>query len=95
LLQAISPELARFDPVFDEIKSSSWSSATFNGARHELCLHLRGEGAVAAAEHFSANLDPRRFNLRGHILADIAVVGMERTDAGTKLRLQALTVEDS
>jgi hypothetical protein len=95
LLRAICLRFVPADPVVEEIRSRSWASATFVGARHDLRLRLRGDGARAAAELFSATLDARGFNLRGHILADISLVAIEPVKDGIRLRLQALTVEDA
>ena len=94
LLRAICRSLVGLDPVVEEIRSRNWSSATFVGARHELRLRLRGDGARAAADG-SDWLDPRQFNLRGHILADINLVASEPVEDGIRLRLEALTVEDA
>jgi hypothetical protein len=94
LLRAICRNFARFEPVVEEIRSRSWTSATFVGARHELRLRLRGEGTAAAADWLSQSLDVRGFNLRGHILADISLVASEPAEDGVRLRLEALTVED-
>ena len=94
LMRAICLRFGRFDPVVEEIRSRNWTSATFAGARHELRLRLRGEGAEAAAGRLSETLDARAFNLRGHILADISLIAKEPAEDGTRLRLEALTVED-
>ena len=95
LLRAICRNLVRFDPVVEEVRSRSWTSATFVGARHELWLLLRGQGTKAAADRLSESLDVREFNLRGHILADISVVASEPVEDGVRLRVEALTVEDA
>jgi hypothetical protein len=94
LLRAISVKFMNFAPVFEEIRSRSWASATFAGARHELGLRLAGEGAAAAADAFAENLESADFELRGHLLADIALVANEPTEDGVRLRIEALTVED-
>jgi hypothetical protein len=84
-------------PVFvvEEIRSRSWSSGTFSGARHELAFRLEGEGADAAADDFVKGLDPVALELRGHILADIALTGDERRPGSASLRIEALSVEDA
>lgn len=81
--------------ALEEIRSRRWASATFTGARHELAFRLEGEGAESAAENFLSGLDTAEFELRGHILADIALVAAERRPGCTEIRLEALTVEDS
>ena len=75
--------------------SRPWSSIAFAGARHRFSLHIRGEGAGAAADHFLAGLDASAHSLTGHILADISVTGDQRAEQGDSVRLslEALTVE--
>ncbi len=87
-----------FDSVnfvnFERVQSREWASITFTGARHEVMIRLQGDGAEAAADRFAAGLDATEFRLRGHILADIVLVGRERTEHGVHLQFEALTVED-
>jgi hypothetical protein len=83
------------DFIVDEIRSRSWSSGTFAGARHELAFRLEGEGADEAASRFVEGLDAAAYTLRGHILADIALIGDERRPGSAALRVEALTVEDA
>ena len=68
---------------------------------------MRGSGAVgsfrrrlhpavrAAADAFLKDLGAAEFSLRGHILADIALVSDERPDdaSSVTISLEALTVE--
>jgi hypothetical protein len=95
LLRAIRAKLGDF-PGFslEEISSRSWASVTFVGARHQLAFRLDGDGADAAASAFVDGLDSAEFTLRGHILADIALVSEERMEDCATIRLEALTVED-
>ena len=78
-----------------EIRSRSWTSATFAGACHALVIRIEGEGAHEAANRFLACLDAAEFNLIGHVLAEIAFVAEERRDGeqAATLSLEALTVE--
>lgn len=94
LLRAISVNFVNLTPVFEEIRSSSWASATFIGARHELSFRVSGDGAEAAVERFASALQVAEFQLRGHILADITLVAKEPAEDGVRLRVEALTVED-
>jgi hypothetical protein len=95
LLRAIV-NYVNFDICFEEIRSRSWASVTFTGARHELGLRLEGDGAEAAADRLCDGLDTAELNLRGHILADIALIYRAPADqGGVRLRLEALTVEDA
>jgi hypothetical protein len=95
-LRCISGNFGKFGMVVEEIKSRSWASATFAGARHELSFRIAGEGAAAAADDFLAHLSATEFEMRGHIMADISLVSDERTDGDEEIRisLEALTVED-
>lgn len=83
-------------PVFDSLTSRPWASITFSGERHRLVLRLPGPGADAAVEAFLDGLAEREFALRGHILADIEPIAVDREDEGQiRLTLEALTVEES
>jgi hypothetical protein len=82
--------------AFERIVSRRWASITFSGEHHEMKLRLEGRGAAAAADAFLERIAEREFPLRGHILADIAVVGNERLSEDlVRLRLEALTVEEA
>jgi len=91
-VRAMLEHAARF--VLEEVRSRSWASVSFAGARHELAFRLEGEGAEAAAARFIAGLDAAEFPLKGHVVADIALVGEERRHGCARLRIEALTVED-
>jgi len=97
LLRAVRMRFAGLQIVIEEIRSRSWASATFAGARHELTFRIEGEGAGAASRMFLETLTEAEFELRNHILADIALVADERLDCGNGVRisLEALTVEDA
>lgn len=99
LIRALRAEIVNFlnfagEIALEEVVSRSWASVTFTGARHELALHLVGDGAAAVAGRFAERLDTAEFRLRGHILADIALKESEPVAGGVRLRLEALTVED-
>ena len=82
--------------TFDPVASRPWASITFAGERHRLTLCLPGPGAQAAVDTFLDGLADRDFALRGHVLADIEVTGIERdADGQLRLTLEALTVEDA
>ncbi len=82
--------------TFESVTSRPWASITFSGGRHRLSLVLPGPGAQAAVDAFLDGLEDREFGLRGHILADIEAVGIQRdADGQIRLTLEALTVEDA
>lgn len=71
--------------------AAPWASVTFTGARHRL--------TVAAAESPSldswlADLPDAEFRLRGHLVADAAVVCTTHTIDLAEVTLELLTVED-
>ena len=79
----------------EEVRSRGWASATFTGARHELAFRLEGEAAEAEAERFLSGLEAAEFDLRGHVLADVALVAETRSPGLAAIRIEALTVEES
>ena len=96
LLRSLCRTFVSFEVAFEEIRSRSWASVTFTGARHEVSFRVSGAGAAEAADRFIAHLEAKEFELRGHIMADIALVAEERPDGGdwVRISLEALTVED-
>ena len=95
LLRALAPALGPCRGVtVEEVRSRSWASVTFSGARHDLALRIDGEGSEAAAERFLRGLDAAEFPLDGHVLADISLVSQERRPGCVRLRIEALTVRD-
>lgn len=73
-----------------------WCSATFAGARHRLALIVEGDGAVGAAADFLADMAELELPIRGHIVADLALVSEARDDRGrwVRLELEALTIAE-
>ena len=95
LLRAVRGAFACFAGfAVEEMRSRRWASVTFRGARHELAFRLEGDGAEAEAERFLAGLTASAFQLGGHILADVSLLGEERRPGCARIRLEALTVEE-
>lgn len=73
-------------------RAIEWHSATFSGLRHEIA----GEAAIGAAtERWLEELAEADLPLFGHLVADIAVVAIERSATCVGFALEALTVEES
>lgn len=75
----------------------AWASATFTGMRHEVSLGFRGHEAVEAGEAMLDSLSAHEFSVRGHVVADIQMVSVTRSEVGEPslhVRIEALTVED-
>lgn len=70
--------------------ATRWASATFTGARHRLTLAAADDAALAA---WLAGLGEADLPLRGHLVADIAVVAATRAAGRAALTIEALTVE--
>jgi hypothetical protein len=60
-------------------RSTDWASATFVGARHEL-------DCVAGCD--LSGIEDEVFDLRGHLVADVALL-----QGDDRLRIEALTIE--
>ncbi len=95
LLRALRAKLAGAGAMrFEEIASRAWASVTFVGARHDITFTLEGEGVETAAEHFLETLAVDEYALRGHVLADIALVSKAFGPGFARIAIEALTVED-
>jgi hypothetical protein len=81
----------------ESVATTDWASITFSGARHRLLVRLEGSGAVGAAAQFLDEFPALEFDIPGHILADLALVGQERDAHGAyaALELEALTIQES
>ena len=60
--------------------ATRWASATFAGARHELVL--RGQTQARRSTHWLAALPEAELPLRGHLVADLKIVAVQRVDDG-------------
>lgn len=94
LARALGPGGYGGEGRIEELVSTPWCSATFAGARHRLAIRFDESDADSAADSFLDGLEEREFALRGHLVADIVVVGKERRPGSVLLRLEGLTVED-
>ncbi|OYW22197.1 MULTISPECIES: hypothetical protein [unclassified Sphingomonas] len=67
-----------------------WASATFTGARHRIAISTL---PCPATEAWLAGLSEADFDLRGHLVADLAVGSVRRTATNVTAELEVLTVE--
>lgn len=79
----------------EELSRRRWASITFTGTRHRVEVTLDGPMAECVAKAFGKGLGEREFDLKGHVLADIAMKGDVEapTDSRARFILEALTVE--
>ena len=74
-----------------ETESTRWASATFSGARHVLTVEVESS---AAGTEWLASLPEADLPIRGHLVADLAVVRHARSAARIEATVEALTVEE-
>ena len=72
------------------IDSARWASATFVGARHRLALDGADDAAFA---HWLSRLGETDLPICGHLVADLAIVSVDRAAGRATARVEALTVE--
>lgn len=82
--------------LLTEFRSVDWHSLTFSGERHEITLRIPGPGASAVARRLADGLCDHEFDVAGHVVADIAMIGEAREDStgAVMLRIEALTLAD-
>lgn len=71
--------------------ATSWASVTFTGARHRVTI---AASASPLLDTWLAGLPEAEFRLRGHLVADLAIVGEARSGDPVEVALELLTVED-
>jgi hypothetical protein len=82
--------------LLTDVRSTDWQSLTLVGERHELQLRVTGQDSAIVVERISAGLEDAEFNIRGQIVADIAVIGepMTSDDGSTSVSIEALTIAE-
>jgi len=88
---ALSSELERITSGA-VVRSSErcWASSQFRGARHRYVIGFGDRQPLPDLD----GLDEREFELSGHIVADIALVGRTWRETGGHVTIEALTVRD-
>ena len=67
-----------------------WESATFIGARHQISISASPSLALNA---WISGLSEADFAIRDHLVADLVVSAVRRTDSQVAIDLEILTVE--
>jgi hypothetical protein len=88
---AASSEAAGCPATIEMSDWTRWASATFTGARHTLGLSAQPCPALIA---WIAGLPEAELRLRGHLVADLAVVAVRNAGAEIAVELEVLTVEE-
>lgn len=91
--RALRADAARAGLALDiaEAVATRWASATFTGVRHALTLTI---DTADAADAWLAALPDADLPLRGHLVADAAVMRSERSGRQIRAAIEVLTVED-
>ena len=75
--------------------SVDWQSLRFTGERLELCLQLIGPDAATALAQLRDRLSEVEWQLCGHVVADIVIVGeTTASDGSIMIEIEALTLTD-
>jgi hypothetical protein len=82
------------DFLLSEVRSRSWKSVTFAGARHEASFSIESDDADRCADRLLTAFTRGEPQLTGHFLADFRVVSDVRRPGVALLKVEALTVED-
>lgn len=75
--------------------SVDWQSLTFIGERHEISLCILGPDAASALSLLREGLSDVEWTMRGHVVADIAILDeRDGSDGALLVDLEALTLSD-
>jgi hypothetical protein len=82
--------------LLTECRSVDWHSLTFVGERHEIEVRILAPEASVASERLANGLSDAEFEIPGHILADIRIVGEAKfhEDGSITLKIEALTIAE-
>jgi hypothetical protein len=88
--------VARDRILLTEIRSTDWQSLTFVGERHRFALRITEPQSKEAADRVRHGLEDAEFDIPGHIVADVAVIGepTPAPDGSMSLIVEALTIEE-
>lgn len=79
--------------MIGRFRSVDWQSLTFTGERHEISLRLTGPDPALALGALRDGLAEVEWQLVGHVVADIVIVGERRSgDGAIVVEIEALTL---
>lgn len=76
--------------AIEHSSATRWASVTFTGARHEVRLSVAGD----AGRQWIAGLPEADLPMRGHLVADVAVIAVAQDGERISATIEALTVEE-
>ena len=82
--------------LLTRLHSVEWQSLTFVGERHEIGLRVPPPRAAEIATRLTGGLDEAEFEIRGQIVADIAMAGglKHEDDGSVTIDIEALTIAE-
>jgi hypothetical protein len=82
--------------LLTEFRSTDWQSLTFIGEQHKIRLRIPAPDAQQVASVLVHGLEDDEFSIRGHVVADVGLVGEpeHNADGSITLVIEALTVEE-
>ncbi len=81
--------------LLTQIRSTDWQSLTFVGERHRFALRITEPHSKEAVDRVRHGLEDAEFDIPGHIVADVAIIGEPRApDGSMSLIVEALTIEE-
>ncbi|QNM83481.1 hypothetical protein H8M03_03865 [Sphingomonas sabuli] len=82
--------------LLTEFRSTDWQSLTFVGEQHQISLRLPSSDADALAALLVDGIEDHEFEIPGHVVADIVLVGdpQRQADGSVSLTIEALTVAE-
>lgn len=86
----IAAEAAGVAATVGPCDSTGWASATFVGARHRLTIIGGGD----RFDRWVGDLPDADLPLRGHLVADLAVVARREVNGAFAVEVEILTVEE-
>ena len=94
LIRALTAAFAGHALTFEHVHSRDWASGTLQATRHRIRAHISGPDAAHAADGFTESLEDREFDLGRYLIADIAVTDHRCDEAGVRLTIEALTIDN-
>lgn len=93
LERALAQDGGRAQVTFEvnAMSSTRWASATFMGARHRMTIDGPSSPAIGP---WLSQLPEADLPLRGHLVADLAVVEHAHADGRFRATIEVLTVEE-
>ncbi|WP_340314089.1 hypothetical protein [Rhizorhabdus argentea] len=78
--------------VLGRSESDPWQSLTFDGGRHQIELRFSGLRIDDALDALREEIGGPDFAIPGHMIAEIRISGIERSDGEALVRLDAMTI---